>query len=60
MNAENIRVILIEHNLEVLKQADYVIEVGPGGGEAGGRILYAGDPEGIRACAASVTAPYLQ
>ena len=52
--------ILIEHNLEVLKQADYVIELGPGGGEAGGRILFSGTPRGLCACVSSVTAPYLR
>ncbi len=51
--------LLIEHNLEVLKQADYVIEVGPEGGDAGGRILYAGIPRGLCRCPQSVTGPYL-
>ncbi|MCR4956950.1 MAG: excinuclease ABC subunit UvrA [Lachnospiraceae bacterium] len=51
---------LIEHNLEVLKNADYVVEIGPGGGNEGGKLLYAGIPEEIFACKDSVTAPYLK
>ena len=51
---------VIEHNLEVLKAADYVIEVGPGGGAEGGSILYEGTPAGMLLCPESVTAPYLQ
>ena len=50
---------LIEHNLEVLKASDYCIELGPGGGDAGGKILYAGIPEGIKNCPESVTKLYL-
>ena len=52
-------IYLIEHNLEVLKQADYVIELGPGGGNEGGTILYAGTPTGMLNCPDSVTARYL-
>ena len=51
---------VIEHNLEVLKAADYVIEIGPGGGAEGGSIIYAGAPEGMLEAPASVTAPYLK
>jgi len=50
---------LIEHSLDVLKNADHVIEVGPGGGESGGAILYSGIPSELRACEASVTGKYL-
>ena len=50
---------LIEHNLEVLKAADYVIEVGPGGGEDGGRIIFTGTPAEMLRQKDSVTAPYL-
>jgi len=53
-------VFLIEHNLTVLKSADYVIELGPGGGESGGELLFAGVPEGILRCEQSVTAKYLE
>lgn len=52
-------VFLIEHNLDVLKSADYVIEVGPGGGNEGGRILFAGLPEEMKECPDSVTAQYI-
>lgn len=53
-------VFLIEHNLDVLKAADYVIELGPGGGQMGGELLYAGTPEGMLSCRQSVTAEYLK
>ena len=52
-------VYMIEHNLDVIRSADFVIELGPGAGEAGGRLLYAGSPTGLPACPASVTAAYL-
>lgn len=52
-------IYLIEHNLEVLKQADYVIELGPGGGNEGGTILYTGTPSGMLKCPESITAKYL-
>lgn len=51
--------ILIEHSLDVMKNADYLIELGPGGGESGGRLLYAGEPKGILACEGSVTRKFL-
>ena len=50
---------LIEHNLDVIRSADYLIELGPGAGESGGRLLYAGTPSGVRTCAESVTKDYL-
>ena len=50
---------LVEHSVDVMKEADWIIELGPGGGCAGGEILYAGEPRGILDCAGSVTAPYL-
>ena len=50
---------LIEHSLDVMKDADYVIEVGPGGGDAGGELLFAGTPREMLACSRSVTRPYL-
>lgn len=50
---------LIEHNLDVLKSADHCIELGPGGGEQGGQILYSGPPAGMKKSAASITARYL-
>ena len=51
---------LAEHSLHVLASADFVAEVGPGGGEAGGQLLFAGQPSGMPDCAASVTGPYLK
>jgi excinuclease UvrABC ATPase subunit len=50
---------LIEHNLDVIRSADWLIELGPGAGEDGGRVLYSGAPSGIRDCPESVTKDYL-
>ena len=52
--------IVIEHNLEVIKTADYVVDLGPGGGERGGRIVASGTPEAICSVAESVTGAYLK
>lgn len=52
-------IFLIEHNLDVLKAADYVIELGPGGGHMGGELLFSGTPTALLQCPVSVTAPYL-
>ena len=52
-------VIVIEHDLDVIRNADYVIDMGPGGGDAGGRIIAAGTPEEIRESFASVTGKFL-
>ncbi len=53
-------VIIIEHNMDVIKCADHIIEIGPEGGRHGGELLYAGTPEGLSAIASSPTAPYLR
>ena len=53
-------VVIVEHNMDVVKTADYVIDLGPGGGEDGGRLVAAGTPEQIISQDASVTAPYLK
>ena len=53
-------IFLIEHNLEVLKAADYVVELGPGGGQEGGRLLFCGTPQEMLQAPGSVTAPYLR
>ena len=52
--------ILIEHSLDVMKEADYIIELGPGGGDKGGELLFAGFPADILSAPHSVTAPYLR
>jgi excinuclease ABC A subunit len=52
-------VYMIEHNLDVIRSADFLLELGPGAGEAGGRMLYAGTPSRLHSCPASVTAAYL-
>ena len=50
---------LIEHNLDVIRSADWLIELGPGAGEDGGRVLYTGTPKGVLTCPDSVTKTYL-
>ena len=52
-------IVVIEHNIDVIKSADWVIDLGPEGGEAGGRIVAAGPPEAIAKAAESATAPFL-
>ena len=52
--------LVIEHNLDVIKTADYLIDLGPEGGEDGGRVVARGTPEEIAACAASFTGQYLR
>jgi excinuclease ABC subunit A len=53
-------VVVIEHNLDVIKTADWVIDLGPEGGDGGGRIIATGTPEDIAACKASFTGQYLK
>ena len=52
-------VIVIEHDLDVIRNADYVVDLGPGGGESGGEIVAVGTPEQIKRCKASVTGRFL-
>ncbi len=52
--------VVIEHNLDVIKTADYVIDIGPGGGDKGGKIVAIGTPEDIAANDKSVTGRYLK
>ena len=52
-------IFLIEHNIEMLKACDYLIELGPGGGAMGGKIVFAGTPKAMSECPASVTGPYM-
>ncbi|CAA7620663.1 ATPase and DNA damage recognition protein of nucleotide excision repair excinuclease UvrABC [Magnetospirillum sp. LM-5] len=53
-------VLVIEHNLEVIKTADWIIDMGPEGGDGGGSVVVAGTPEQVAACAASHTGAYLK
>ena len=52
-------VVVIEHDLDMIANADYVVDLGPGGGEAGGRIVATGTPEEVAANPASITGRYL-
>jgi len=52
-------VIIIEHNLDVIKQADHIIDLGPEGGENGGEVIFEGTPEEIKKCSRSITGKYL-
>ena len=52
-------VIVIEHDLDVIRNADHIIDMGPGGGEDGGRIIACGSPEEVKKCKDSVTARFL-
>ena len=53
-------VIVVEHNLDLIRAADYVIDLGPGGGPAGGRIVATGTPEEVARVADSATAAALR
>jgi excinuclease UvrABC ATPase subunit len=50
----------IEHNLGIIRRADWIVDLGPDGGSAGGHILYEGNLEGLLACEQSITARYLR
>ena len=52
-------VVIIEHNLEVVRHADWIIDLGPEGGRNGGRLIFAGTPEELVSCPDSITAKYL-
>jgi len=53
-------VVVIEHHLDLLAEADYIVEVGPSGGPAGGKIMYQGALDGLLKVKPSPTAPYLR
>ncbi|MBQ8607645.1 MAG: excinuclease ABC subunit A, partial [Bacteroidaceae bacterium] len=53
-------VVIIEHNMDVIKCADYVIDLGPEGGNQGGQLVVAGTPEEVAACAESYTGRFLK
>ncbi|XSG77142.1 ATP-binding cassette domain-containing protein [Herpetosiphon llansteffanensis] len=52
-------VILIEHHLDIIRQADWIIDIGPDGGSAGGEIIFEGPPLALKDCARSITAQFL-
>ena len=52
-------VLVIEHHLDLIKDADYIVEIGPNGGDAGGQLLYQGDVAGMKKTQSSVTAKFL-
>lgn len=52
-------VIVIEHDLDIIRNADYIIDMGPGGREAGGRIVATGTPEDIRCAPESITGRFI-
>jgi excinuclease ABC subunit A len=53
-------VVVIEHNLDVIKTADYIIDLGPEGGDAGGEVLFEGTPEDAALCESSYTGQFLR
>ena len=53
-------ILVIEHNLDVIKMADYIIDIGPEGGDAGGEIVAAGTPEQVAKVKRSHTGRYLK
>lgn len=52
--------IVIEHNLDIISQADWIIDLGPGAGQDGGSVLFAGEPKDILQCGESITGQYLK
>lgn len=52
--------VVIEHNLDVIKTADYIIDLGPDGGDRGGTVVVTGTPEEVAACGQSYTGQYLK
>jgi excinuclease UvrABC ATPase subunit len=53
-------VLVIEHNLDVVRAADHVVDLGPGGGRHGGRVLYEGPVAGLLRCRESATGEFLR
>ncbi|MCD8290258.1 MAG: excinuclease ABC subunit A, partial [Prevotella sp.] len=53
-------IIVIEHNLDIIKCADHIIDLGPGGGDKGGNLIFTGTPENIISCKESETGKYLK
>lgn len=59
LKASGNSLFVVEHELDVIRRADWIVDVGPDAGERGGQVLYSGPPEGLMGVAASKTAPYL-
>ena len=59
LKAQGNSLFIVEHDLEVMRRADWLVDVGPDAGEKGGQVLYSGPPAGLRDVAASHTARYL-
>ncbi|MCP5046828.1 MAG: excinuclease ABC subunit UvrA, partial [bacterium] len=59
LTARGNTVVVVEHHLEIIKAADYIIDMGPGGGKKGGKILYQGEPKGLSAVKDSATAAFI-
>lgn len=59
LKASGNSIFVVEHDLDVMRHADWIVDVGPDAGERGGQVLYSGPPEGLRAVEASHTARYL-
>jgi excinuclease ABC subunit A len=53
-------VVVIEHNLDLIKTADYIVDLGPEGGDGGGTLVASGTPEQVAACENSYTGRYLR
>ena len=53
-------VVVVDHDPAVMRAADWIVDLGPGGGEGGGRVVVQGPPAAVAACAASATAPYVR
>jgi excinuclease ABC subunit A len=52
-------VVVIEHNIDVMRCADWMIDLGPGGGDAGGTLVCEGPPDKVKSCSKSVTGRFL-
>jgi excinuclease ABC subunit A len=60
LRASGNTVVVIEHNLDIMKSADYIIDLGPGGGDEGGRLVASGTPEEVAKCKKSYTGQFLK
>ena len=60
LTARGDTVVAVEHNLDVIRNSDWIVDLGPGGGEAGGRLVAEGPPERVAATAESWTGRFLK